>query len=87
MAKKEAKTDGGQATEVSGKNQALNLAMEQIEKQFGRGAIMRMDGGYKLDVETISTGSLSLDLALGGGEFLVLGGVGGHECEDAKGSR
>ena len=67
MAKKEAKTDGGQTTEVSGKNQALNLAMEQIEKQFGRGAIMRMDGGYKLDVETISTGSLSLDLALGGG--------------------
>ena len=51
----------------SGKLQALTLAMEQIEKQFGKGAIMRMDGGYKLDIETVSTGSLSLDLALGGG--------------------
>ena len=51
----------------SGKSQALNLAMDQIEKQFGKGAIMRMDGGYKLDIETFSTGALSLDLALGGG--------------------
>jgi recombination protein RecA len=51
----------------TGKSQALNLAMEQIEKQFGKGAIMRMDGGYKLDIETFSTGALSLDLALGGG--------------------
>ena len=52
---------------VTGKAQALNLAMDQIEKQFGKGAIMRMDGGYKLDIETFSSGSLSLDLALGGG--------------------
>lgn len=51
----------------SGKNQALGLAMDQIEKQFGKGAIMRMDGGYKLDIETFSTGALSLDIALGGG--------------------
>jgi len=51
----------------SGKSQALSLAMDQIEKQFGKGAIMRMDGGYKLDIETFSTGALSLDLALGGG--------------------
>lgn len=51
----------------SGKNQALSLAMDQIEKQFGKGAIMRMDGGYKLDIETFSTGALSLDIALGGG--------------------
>ena len=51
----------------SGKSQALSLAMDQIEKQFGKGAIMKMDGSYKLDVETIPTGSLSLDLALGGG--------------------
>jgi recombination protein RecA len=51
----------------SGKAQALSLAMDQIEKQFGKGAIMRMDGGYKLDIETFSTGALSLDLALGGG--------------------
>lgn len=51
----------------TGKAQALTLAMDQIEKQFGKGAIMRMDGGYKLDIETFSTGALSLDLALGGG--------------------
>lgn len=51
----------------NGKSQALTLAMDQIEKQFGKGAIMRMDGGYKLDIETFSTGALSLDLALGGG--------------------
>jgi recombination protein RecA len=51
----------------SGKSLALSLAMDQIEKQFGKGAIMRMDGGYKLDIETFSTGALSLDLALGGG--------------------
>ncbi len=51
----------------SGKMQALTLAMDHIEKQFGKGAIMRMDGAYKMDIETVSTGSLSLDLALGGG--------------------
>jgi recombination protein RecA len=59
--------DTGDEKQLTGKAQALNLAMDQIEKQFGKGAIMRMDGGYKLDIETFSTGSLSLDLALGGG--------------------
>lgn len=58
--------DGGN-TDESGKAKALGLAMDQIEKQFGKGAIMHLDGQQKLDVETISTGSLSLDLALGGG--------------------
>lgn len=53
--------------EAEGKNQALTLAMDQIEKQFGKGAIMRMDGSYRIDIETVSTGSLSLDIALGGG--------------------
>lgn len=69
MAKKdkEAKVLEAPSKDESGKTQALNLAMDQIEKQFGKGAIMRMDGGYKLDIETFSTGSLSLDLALGGG--------------------
>jgi len=69
MAKKdkEAKTLSEPSKDESGKIQALSLAMDQIEKQFGKGAIMRMDGGYKLDIETFSTGALSLDLALGGG--------------------
>jgi recombination protein RecA len=68
MAKSDAtKIDEQNDKQQTGKSQALTLAMDQIEKQFGKGAIMRMDGSYKLDIETISTGSLSLDLALGGG--------------------
>ena len=69
MAKKdkEAKVLNEPSKDESGKTQALSLALAQIEKQFGKGAIMRMDGGYKLDIETFSTGALSLDLALGGG--------------------
>lgn len=67
MAKKDTTEVVDTSKKDSGKAQALNLAMEHIEKQFGKGAIMRMDSGYKLDVETTSTGSLSLDLALGGG--------------------
>jgi len=51
----------------SGKSQALNLALSQIEKQFGKGSIMRLGESHKVDIETIPTGSLSLDLALGGG--------------------
>lgn len=50
-----------------GKNQALSLALSQIEKQFGKGSIMRLGEAQKVDVETIPTGSVSLDLALGGG--------------------
>jgi len=69
MAKKdkEAKVLEAPSKDEDGRTQALTLAMDQIEKQFGKGAIMRMDGGYKLDIETFSTGSLSLDIALGGG--------------------
>src|SRR5438105_12797082 len=51
----------------SGKTQALNLAVSQIEKQFGSGSIMRLGDAHKVNVETIPTGSLSLDIALGGG--------------------
>lgn len=59
--------DGGKSPDSEGKAKALGLAMDQIEKQFGKGAIMHLDGQRKIDVETISTGSLSLDIALGGG--------------------
>ncbi len=57
---------------ASGGNQerlrALELAIGQIEKQFGRGAIMRLgEASAKMAVETIPTGSLALDLALGAG--------------------
>lgn len=64
-AKKEAKTMGDGS--ASGKDQALNLAVDQIKKQFGVGAIMQLGGDYKIDIETFSTGSLGLDIALGGG--------------------
>jgi len=50
-----------------GKVRALGLAIDQIEKAFGKGSIMKLDGKQHANIETVSTGSLSLDLALGGG--------------------
>lgn len=54
-------------TTDSQKKQALDLALAQIEKNFGKGSIMRLGDAKKTSIETISTGSLSLDIALGGG--------------------
>ncbi len=51
----------------SGKSQALQLAVDQIEKQFGKGSIMLLGESHSANVETIPSGSISLDLALGGG--------------------
>jgi recombination protein RecA len=51
------------------REQAVEQAISQIERQFGRGSIMKMGDGRVLDIPAISTGALSLDLALG------LGGV------------
>jgi len=48
-----------------GKQKALDLAMQQIEKQFGKGSVMRLGDKPVVDVEVISTGALSLDIALG----------------------
>ena len=59
---KESKTD-----EKTGKTKALGLAVETIEKQFGKGSIMKLGEARSTAVETIPTGALSLDLALGGG--------------------
>lgn len=73
MAKKPSKSEKTadkkttKGAEADGKSKALNLAMDTIEKQYGKGSIMRLGEGYGEDVETIPTGSLSLDLALGGG--------------------
>ena len=47
------------------RNSALETAIAQIEKQFGKGAVMRLGQNQAMHVEAISTGSLSLDLALG----------------------
>ncbi|MFT5235935.1 MAG: recombination protein RecA [Shewanella sp.] len=49
------------------KEKALNAVLSQIEKQFGKGSIMKLGENRSMDVETISTGSLSLDVALGAG--------------------
>lgn len=57
----------GDNTEATGKSKALGLALDQIEKQFGKGSIMKLGEGTNTNVETIPTGSISLDLALGGG--------------------
>ena len=50
-----------------GKKAALGLAVDQITKQFGAGSIMTLGDAYKISVETVPSGTLSLDLALGGG--------------------
>ena len=49
------------------KAKALTAALSQIEKQFGKGSIMRMDASAMQDIQVVSTGSLGLDLALGVG--------------------
>ncbi len=62
--KKEPITTPGQAAD---KKKALETALAQIEKNYGKGAIMRLGEDIPVNVEAISTGSLSLDLALGVG--------------------
>lgn len=49
------------------KQKAIEVAIAQIEKSFGKGSIMQLGGETRLPIETISTGSLSLNIALGGG--------------------
>lgn len=54
-----------EAQNISDRGKALELALAQIEKQFGKGSIMRLGAHVKANVETISTGALTLDVALG----------------------
>lgn len=62
--------------DITNKSKALELALSQIEKQFGKGSIMRLGDSVKLNVEALSTGIISLDRALG------VGGVPrGRVCE------
>ena len=49
------------------KKKALDMAISQIEKQFGKGAVMKLGENTHLNVEVIPTGSLGLDIALGVG--------------------
>ena len=59
------KTDTKKDQELKEKNKALNAAISQIDDNFGKGSVMRLGQQKAMDVESISTGSLSLDLALG----------------------
>jgi recombination protein RecA len=52
---------------VSERDRAVELAMTQIERQFGKGSIMRLGDNVAMQIETIPTGSIALDLALGVG--------------------
>ena len=62
------KSESRQTDTKSGeKEKALNLVLGQIERNFGKGSIMRLGDASRMRVETISTGALTLDLALGGG--------------------
>lgn len=56
---------------MSDKQKALSAALSQIERQFGKGSIMKLGDNKTLDIESISTGSLGLDIALG---------IGGLPC-------
>ena len=68
MAKKDAVEKKNTKIEAQdGKSEALKLAISQITKQFGDGSIMKLGETPKMDVELLPSGSLSLDLALGGG--------------------
>lgn len=51
--------------EVSAKRKAVDMAVAQIEKQFGQGSIMKLGSSHKVDIPVIPTGAISLDLALG----------------------
>ena len=68
MTKKE-ETENAAATPNEGKLKALQAAMAKIEKDFGKGSIMRMGDEHTENVEVIPTGSIGLDVALGVGGY------------------
>ena len=57
------------------KDKALDAALSQIERAFGKGSIMRLGQDTKIDIEAISTGSLGIDIALG---------IGGRKGESSR---
>jgi recombination protein RecA len=65
MPKKDTSVKTG--TEDVAKQKALSSVLQQIERSFGKGAIVRLGDATRMKVETISTGALTLDIALGGG--------------------
>lgn len=59
----------GEVSILSDRRAALEMALKQIEKQFGKGSIMKLGESAHMQVETVSSGSLALDIALGIGGF------------------
>ena len=53
------------STVDNGRSKAIDVAVAQIEKQFGKGSIMKLGSKERIDIEVIPTGALSLDMALG----------------------
>ncbi|MEL6137955.1 MAG: recombinase RecA [Cyanobacteria bacterium J06628_6] len=62
-----AKSSTKSSTENSDREKALSMVLNQIERNFGKGSIMRLGDASRMRVATIPTGALTLDMALGGG--------------------
>lgn len=69
MAKASSKSSGGDNKLADARARNLDLAIQQIQKDYGEGAILRMGGDEKVDVSVIPTGNLLIDKALGVGGF------------------
>ena len=54
---------------MSDRKQALDMALKQIEKQFGKGSIMKLGEQAEQKIATVSSGSVALDVALGVGGY------------------
>jgi recombination protein RecA len=65
--KKTSKTSGKDDSESEGRGVAVQAAIDQIERQFGKGSIMKLGSSRRVDIDVIPTGALSLDMALGVG--------------------
>ena len=69
MAEKKNSAKASPKSPAENKKEALETALAQIEKQFGKGAVMKLGANTAMQVDSISTGSTGLDLALGVGGF------------------
>ncbi|MEC7226868.1 MAG: ATPase domain-containing protein, partial [Candidatus Latescibacterota bacterium] len=67
MAAGKSKATSSSKTEGGYRDKAIKLALDQIERQFGKGSIMRLGESAAMDVDVIPTGAISLDAALGVG--------------------
>ncbi len=67
MKEQKKNSDAKKNLESENRKKALELALSQIEKQFGKGSIMKLDGSVAKGVDAIPTGSFALDVALGVG--------------------